>query len=140
MMAYDAQKRSQGLALLAEFLLPGLGSIYGDHFAGAAITWGAMIAGFVLLVWGLENSFDSYDSQTDSYRKNDSAAEFGFLAGLLLLLGGRIYGFVDSWQATGAYNERLRQRLGVPAGFSFGLTRFQTPEGMAAGPRLRWTF
>jgi hypothetical protein len=47
---------------------------------------------------------------------------------------------VDSWQATTAYNDRLKQRLGVPPAFSLGITRFQTPVGMAAGPRLRISF
>src|SRR6185369_15927911 len=51
--AYEAQKKSEGLALLLEFLIPGVGSIYGEHTTGALITWALMVAGIVLVVAGL---------------------------------------------------------------------------------------
>lgn len=111
------------MALLAEFFVPGLGSIYGDHPIGALITWGVMIGGII----GAVNGLDHHSGEL-------------LVGGLLVVLGGRIYGFVDAYQAVGAYNQELAQRLGLPPGLSVNVAPLRGPQGLAIGPRLRFSF
>jgi hypothetical protein len=106
---YESSKRSRALALVIEWFIPGGGSIYGDHLQGAVITWVTMVAGVALLVWGVTGSTD-YAAETE----NEDRIRFGVGGGIVLLLGGRTYGFIDAWQSTTRYNENLRARFGVP--------------------------
>jgi hypothetical protein len=56
------------------------------------------------------------------------------------VLGGRIYGLVDSYLATEEYNRKLRLRLGLRAGLSLGVGRIGGGPAMAVGPRLTYRF
>jgi TM2 domain-containing membrane protein YozV len=138
-LMYDAQRKNVGLAVLLEFFIPGLGSLYGDHGLGALITWAVMLAGVGLLVWGVSDLVESADDPTRSSPSN-TAATVEILAGVGLMLGGRIYGFVDSYLATDEYNSKLRARLGLPAGLSLGVGRIGGGPAMAVGPRLTYRF
>jgi hypothetical protein len=136
-IAYEAQRRNGGLAVLIEIVVPGLGSLYADHGIGALITWGLMIAGIVMLVAGLSQQSQDIDSTGSHNGGGGPALAMGL--GLILLVGGRIYGLVDSYQATEEFNRKLRARLGLPAGFSLGVG----PVGKGAlsvGPHVGFTF
>jgi hypothetical protein len=131
---YESSKRSRGIALLIEWFLPGGGSIYGDHLRGALMTWGLMVAGVVLLVYGMSGAGE-YDPQTGVDRPADNdRVQFGVVGGLGLLLVGRTYGFVDAWRSTGRYNDDLRLRLGVPVQYARDLHGPWAPRRLAAGP------
>jgi TM2 domain-containing membrane protein YozV len=135
---YEAQKKNAGLALLVEFLVPGLGSFYGDHGLGALITWTLMITGVVLLVVGANQWVDDVNAENGS-EIHSSTGNTEMIAGLLMILGGRIYGFVDAYQSSEEYNRKLRARLGLPPGFVIGVG----PVGrgsMSIGPHLGFTF
>jgi len=137
-MMYESQRKNIGLALVLEFFVPGLGSLYGDHAVGSLITWALMIAGISMLVYGISQLVKDTDRIGES--RNSSAGTFGLTAGLALILGGRIYGFVDSYMSTDEYNKKLRQRMGLPVVVNFGLGRVGTGPAMSFGPRLVVTF
>jgi hypothetical protein len=135
---YEAQRKSGGLAILIEFLIPGLGSLYGDHALGALLTWTLMITGVVLLVVGANQWVQDTNFETGA-QTHSSSGNAEMIAGLLMVLGGRVYGFVDAYQASEAYNRRLAARLGLPPGFAVGVG----PVGrgsMSLGPHLGFTF
>jgi hypothetical protein len=131
---YEMTSKSAGLAFVIEFFLPGGGSIYGDHWTGALLTWGLMVGGMVLALESIQTTRDSY---TGEYRTDTNDVELA--AGVLLLLGGRTYGLVDSIVATRGYNERLRRQLGLAACLS--LDRIPTANGgHLLAPALRLSF
>jgi hypothetical protein len=136
---YESNKRSRALALVIEWFIPGGGSIYGDHLQGAVVTWVTMVAGVALLVYGL-SGYNSYEGQAD----DDDRIKFGVGGGIVLILGGRTYGFVDAWRSTTRYNENLRVRFGIPPQYSRdvrgpgGPRRLAGPRGF--GPQLAFRF
>ena len=137
---YEAQRKNVGIALLLEFVVPGLGSVYGDHAVGALITWACFLAGIVLIVWGVSNiAGDSY-AANGARNGDDTAVTIGVLGGVVLILGGRIYGFVDAYRSTDAFNRQLRMRLGLPPGFSMGLGGVGSGSALGFGPHVRFTF
>src|SRR5262245_37797067 len=133
-MLYETGKRSHGLALLIEFLVPGGGSIYGDHIAGALTTWGVMVGGFAIAVWGLSQ----FAGSSDGGRSNDVGVTV-FFGGAIVMLCGRIYGFADAWSSTTDYNAELARKLGLPP-LSLGLTPMPGPRSTAWGPSLTLRF
>jgi hypothetical protein len=131
---YELAKKSPALAFLIEWFLPGGGSIYGDHFTGALISWGLMLGGMWLLLSSLETTHDPYTGASET-KVDDLRA----VTGVLILLGGRTYGLVDSIVATRNYNEQLRKQLGLAAHFS--LDPIPTASGgHVLAPALRLTF
>lgn len=142
LMMYEAQRKNAGLAILLEFVLPGLGSLYGDHAVGALVTWALMIAGIALVVYGATQWVDSYDSMTSGQqqKRDNSAGTFGLTAGIVLLLGGRIYGFVDSYMSTEEYNRKLKAKYGLPVVINWGVGRVGSGPAMSLGPRLTVSF
>lgn len=130
---YESEKKSPLLGFGIEFLIPGLGSIYADHAWGAVITWGLMVGGVVVLLSGIE---------TDRSANGDYETRFDedqIVIGLLMILGGRIYGLVDSVVAARSYNEQLRQKLGIASHFSIEPIRLANGS-VTAGPSLRMQF
>lgn len=141
-LAYESQKRSPGIALLLEFFIPGVGSIYGDHLTGALINWGLEIMGVVLMFDSLNIrtrcEYNSYDYRTDC---GSDINDGEFVVGLGLLLGGRIYGFIDAYTSTHEYNRRLRRQLGLPDWISMGLAPIRSGQNeVAYAPTLRLRF
>jgi hypothetical protein len=130
---YEMDKKNPFLGFAIEFFVPGLGSIYGDHAWGAAITWGLMVGGVAVILSGFKSSRSDYG---DSETKVD---EGQLVIGLLMVLGGRIYGLVDSVVAARGYNEQLRQRLGIASHFSIEPIRLANGS-LTAGPSLRMQF
>lgn len=130
---YELDKKSPLLGFAIEFLVPGLGSIYGDHAWGAVLTWGLMVGGIAVVLSGFETNRSDYgDSET-------TLDEDRLTIGLLMLLGGRIYGLVDSVVAARGYNEQLRQKLGIASHFSIEPIRLANGS-LTAGPSLRMQF
>ena len=131
---YEEIRKSPGLAFLLEFLLPGAGSIYADHTVGAIITWGLALGGMLVIINSGRTTRDPYtgDDQTEL---NDTQ----LAVGVLMLLGGRTYGLIDSVVSTRAYNERLRQRLGLGAALGLNALPVATG-GHVLVPSLRFSF
>jgi hypothetical protein len=138
MMFYDNEKKNAGIAVLLEFLVPGVGSVYADHGMGALITWGLMIGGFVVIVWDLESQFTTNPDGTTT--TNGSFDATPVLLGIGLILAGRIYGFVDSYSSCTNYNRALAQRLGLPLGVALNLAPIRMDQNVAWGPALSLRF
>ena len=127
MFLYEEQKRSPGLALLLSLFLPGLGSIYADHWAGAAITWGLIIGGFSIAIWGIKH--------LDEMGSDAGAAVF---IGWFVASCGILYNPFDAYTSARDFNHELAQRLGLPV---VGVTPIRTSNGdMAWGPALQLRF
>jgi hypothetical protein len=106
LMAYNAGKKNEGIGVVLELFVPGLGSVYGDHWQGAATTWGLFAGGFVLVGWGLIETTKDQEEHSD-------AADLAIAAGAIMVIGGRVYGLVDSYRAPKRYNRRLAGSLGL---------------------------
>jgi hypothetical protein len=128
---YDAASKSEGLAVVMELFFPGLGSVYAEHWAGAATTWGVSLGGILVMFWGL--------GQTSS-GDNDAAAGLGFTAGILMMVGGRVYGLVDSYRATSRYNRDLARRLGLYGNMVIGPIPLQVNGQTSLGLGAAWQF
>jgi hypothetical protein len=127
LLAYDTDKKYPAVGLLLELFVPGLGSVYGDHPAGAAATWGLMIGGVGMMVAGLEQR----QTDGDIRRVSDAGLSMAF-TGIVMVLCGRVYGLIDSWSSSSDYNTALAARLGLAQG-SMIVAPIQ-----AAGGRLAW--
>jgi len=138
MMFYDNEKKNGAIALLLEFLVPGVGSVYADHGIGALITWGLMIGGVVVIVWDLESQITTNPDGTTT--TNGSFDATPVLLGVGMILAGRIYGFVDSYSSCTNYNRALAQRLGLPVGVAFNLAPIRMDQNVAWGPALSLRF
>jgi TM2 domain-containing membrane protein YozV len=135
---YEAQKKNELLALLVEFLIPGIGSIYADHVAGALITWGLTIGGVILAFWWVgQNVGQEATFGNSNNGRNDVWAIYVAVGAIL---GGRIFGLVDSYTSAKDYNQRLRQRLGLPEWASVGVVPIRTDRTVAWGPSLSFRF
>ena len=140
---YDSQKKNELLALAIEFFIPGVGSIYADHVAGALITWAALVGGIALIVWWANQRFDREQVyvQNSSYDPNSGNQDmWAVYLGLGLLVGGRIYGLIDAYSSTREYNRRLRARLGLPEWGSVAVIPIRTDRAVAWGPALSFRF
>jgi hypothetical protein len=56
------------------------------------------------------------------------------------MVAGQVYGLVDTYRSIERFNRQLRGRLGLPLTLSLDLGGARTPEGVAFGPRLGFTF
>jgi len=132
---YENEKKNEGIALLLEFFIPGVGSIYAEHLNGALLTWACTIGGFVLVFWGFSQAFEASVEE----RNEDETAGAAILGGLALVVGGRIYGLYDSYASSKDFNLRLRHRLGLDVGLSVAPLR--APGGdVVWAPSLRLEF
>jgi hypothetical protein len=126
---------------LLEFVVPGLGSIYGDHLTGALINWGLEILGVVLIVDSLNIRSNCVDDRSGYSHCEPEVNSGELLVGLGLLLGGRVYGFVDAYSSTNDYNRRLRRQLGLPDWVAFGIAPIRSARNdVAYAPTLRLRF
>jgi hypothetical protein len=141
LVAYDNQKKSVPLAVVLElFVFPGIGSIYGDHAQGALITWGGLISGIVLVVVGATKLEHTVYTPGGPRTTGDDDAAAGFIiAGVVAIVGGRVYGVVDAWRSTSAYNAGLARRLGLPP-LAATVAPMSTARGLAWGPALQLRF
>jgi hypothetical protein len=129
---YENEKKNAGIALLINFLLPGLGSIYADHAMGALLTWGLIFGGVAVAVWGINQG-----AQNGSGTINPAP----ILVGYLMAISGVVYSYIDAYASTKAYNRALAQRLGLPAGFSLGPAPLLVDgQSTAWGPALSFRF
>jgi hypothetical protein len=141
LVAFDNQKKSVPLAVVLElFVFPGLGSIYGDHPAGAVIEWAGILGGIALVIVGANQVertvFTPGGPRTTG---NDTNAAVFIAAGCVAIVGGRVYGIVDSWRSTNAYNAGLARRLGLPP-LAATVAPMSTDRGLAWGPTLQLRF
>jgi hypothetical protein len=143
---YEAQKKNELLALAIEFFIPGVGSIYADHVAGAMVTWGTFIAGVVLFVWWFgenanTNTNASGGSSGGTINGPDQLHDlWAVYLALGLVVGGRIYGLVDSYSSAKEFNQRLRARLGMPEWGSLGVVPIRTDRADTRGPSFTMRF
>jgi TM2 domain-containing membrane protein YozV len=140
LMIYENEKKSAGLALVLQILLPGVGSIYADHVAGALITWGGMVGGVVLIVAGVNEDVRSIDNGT-SMPSNSGAGLI--LAGVAAYIGFWIYGLVDAYQSANEYNTELARKLRLPmmSLSDLSVAPIRTAQGTTTlAPTLTWRF
>lgn len=128
--AYNTRKKNGGVGVLLELFVPGLGSVYADHWTGAATTWGLFLGGFVLVGWGIGEAFEDESSDT---------AGLALTAGALMVVGGRVYGLVDSYNASQRYNRRLAASLGL-RGLVLGPVPVRTSGQATVGLGASWQF
>jgi hypothetical protein len=129
---YDARKKNEGIAVVLELFVPGLGSLYGDHWQGTATTWGMFAGGFVLVGWGIGEAFEDADESSNS-------AGLAITAGAILIVGGRVYGLVDSYRATKRYNRKLAGSLGL-RGLVLSPVPLRTSGQTTVGLGAQWQF
>jgi hypothetical protein len=130
---YEASRRSQGLALVVELFMPGFGSIYGDHWQGAAITWTLNVTGTVATAWG------AYQLGFGDSEESDVASA-ATLAGLGLMVVSRVHGLIDAYRSTGRYNRRLARRFGLEGHMALTPMPLQTSGQSALGLGATWRF
>jgi hypothetical protein len=105
MFMYEEEKKSPGIALLLSFLLPGLGNIYADHAMGAVITWGLIIGGVSIAVYGVNHT---------NPEGNGADAGGAIFIGFFVVFGGVAYSLADSYLSARDFNHELARRLGLP--------------------------
>jgi len=137
MWAYEEQKHSVVAAMVMEIFVPGLGSIYGDHWQGALLNWALEVGGILVIVSAIHTSTTSNDYGSTSTPDIDGSK---LAVGLLMVVGGRTYGLVDAHQSNKEYNQKLRRKLGLPEWTAFSIQPIRTREGMAYAPSLHFMF
>jgi hypothetical protein len=142
MFLYEAQKKNELLALVIEIFIPGVGSIYADHVAGALLTWATFVGGVVLIFWWLGQNVNTNDPYAASSSVNDNGRRdvWAIYAAVGLIVGGRIYGLVDSYTSAKEYNRALRARLGLPEWTALGVVPIRTDRAVSWGPSLTFRF
>jgi hypothetical protein len=128
--SYNARKKNEGIGVVLELFVPGLGSLYGDHWQGAATTWGLFAGGFVLVGFGIGEAFEDEGSDT---------AGLALTAGAVMIVGGRIYGLVDAYRSPRRYNRRLASSLGL-RGLVLGPMLVRTSGQTTVGLGASWQF
>lgn len=131
-LAYSARKKNEGIGVVLELFVPGLGSLYGDHWQGAATTWGLFAGGFLLVGWGLIET-------TKDREEHPPTVDAALAAGVFMVIGGRIYGLVDSYRAPRRYNRRLAGSLGL-RGLVLGPVPMKTSGQTTVGLGASWQF
>lgn len=82
----------------------------------------------------------SFHNQSFNDGTSITANEPQLTVGVLAMLGGRIFGFIDAWQSTSAYNQRLRRLMGLPEWLALGMAPIRTRDNVAYAPTLRLSF
>ena len=131
---YHASSKSPGLAVVLELFMPGLGSGYAEHWTGAATTWGLALGGVFMIA--LSFSQDTLDSEQGL----SGSAGLALTAGVLMVVGGRVYGLVDSYRASERYNLALSRRLGLHGGMVLGPVPLQVNGQTSLGLGAAWQF
>jgi Borrelia membrane protein P13 len=134
---YAQQKRTAWVGVGLELLFPGLGSVYGDHLPGAFVSWGSYAVGLGLLIGGAEREFTTNESTGEI--TNTHSGDGLIIAGIIVLVGSRIYGFYDAWTSVERYNAAIAQRLGVHD-IDLTLAPLTTARALAWGPALSLRF
>ena len=135
---YETQKKNELLALVIEFFVPGVGSLYADHVAGAILTWATFVGGVAIFFWWFDQNLANRNNSTVS--DNGPQDVWAIYLGFGLILGGRIYGLVDSYTSARDFNRRLRARLGMPEWASVGVVPIRTDRAVSWGPSLSFRF
>jgi hypothetical protein len=131
---YESEKKTPAIAVLLSLLVPGVGNLYADHLAGAAITWALIIGGFFVVANGVHSTTQPDGFVTTQINSSEVTA------GVLMLLSGIIYSPIDAYYASVDYNHALAQRLRLPTGLVLAPTTIRTERGVAWGPGLSLRF
>jgi hypothetical protein len=131
LFVYENEKKSPGIALLVNFLFPGLGSIYADHALGALLTWGLIIGGVAVAVVGINQDLENGRTEVNPAP---------IVAGYVMVLGGIVYSYVDAYASAKAFNRALAQRLGLPVGFTLAPAPIVVGTSVAWGPAIGFRF
>jgi hypothetical protein len=106
---YENEKKSPGLAVALN-LIPPLGYAYAGNvkrgLIPAAFVWGGAIA--AVAIQGDCVVYDYYWGFCQEWENEDSPA---YLAASFAIVGGFVWGLVDSYSTVQARNRRLRERL-----------------------------
>jgi hypothetical protein len=140
-MVYEGQKKSEFLALVLEFVLPGVGSIYAEHVAGALFTWATVVASGVLVFYWFDQNLKAINRTNTT---GDGAfpgfqAMWAFWTAIGVSAGGRIFGIYDAYSSAKEYNRALRGRLGLPD-WTVSLAPIRTDRAVSVGPALSLRF
>jgi hypothetical protein len=136
LMTYENEKKSPALALVLSLWIPGVGNIYADHAAGAAITWAGIIGGCVLMGVGVNQDVKDLNGQSTTSGSGDGL----ILAGVVAFLGFYIYGVVDAYQSANEYNADLARKLRLPM-MNLSVVPVRTSgQTTAVAPTLTWRF
>jgi hypothetical protein len=131
LFVYENEKKSPGVALLVNFLFPGLGSIYADHALGALLTWGLIIGGVAVAVAGINQDLENGRTEVNPAP---------IVAGYVMVIGGIVYSYVDAYTSAKAFNRALAQRLGLPVGFTLAPAPIVVGTSVAWGPAIGFRF
>jgi TM2 domain-containing membrane protein YozV len=132
---YENEKKTPAIAVLLSLLVPGVGNLYADHIAGAAITWALIIGGAVVAVNGVHTTTDSSGFVTNTQYNSGEIT-----LGVLMFVSGIIYSPIDAYVSSVDYNRALAQRLRLPTGFVLAPAPIRTERGVAWGPGLSLRF
>ncbi len=142
LMMYESGKKTPGLALVLDIIFPGIGSIYADHAIGAAVTWGGMLGGFVLIGVGVNQQVHAFNQQNQSQSSDGTVSDAGvglILVGALASIGFRIYGVVDAYSSAKDYNANLAKSLRLPE-MNLSVVPLRTPQSTALAPTFTLRF
>lgn len=133
---YEQQKKNPLLGL-GLGVVPGLGSLYGDHLSGALVSWGGLAVGIPLVVLAVQVGGEK-DSSGQTHIQG-AAGGVLLTTGIVLILASEIYSVVDGYRAPKAHNAALARRLGFPDP-NLALVPVTTDRGLAWGPALTVRF
>jgi hypothetical protein len=128
MIYYDNQKKSMGIGLLVEFLIPGGGGIYAENYLGGGLVLAASLVGAIIVMRGFFRCFGETSSSSGGIEMQcDPHDEFVF--GLGVMVAARVAGFIVTPLSVNSYNERLRVKMGISPQFVAMPTVMSTRDG-----------
>ena len=134
MMMYQAQKKSEGTAMIFSFILPSAGHAYAGNW-GKGIGFAGAEAGLILaaLILGIEeNCYPDGWGYEDCYYETNMF----FIAGYAGAIATRFYEIFDAGREVKKYNHQLLMQYGINPGFSMNVV----PQKRGASLMLAYSF
>ena len=108
---YQDQKKSEVAALVLEILIPTVGHAYAGNWAKGLIPFGVTVAGYTTAFVGAAECAD----HTGDCTGGENAK---MLSGLIVGIGGQIWGMVSAYRTAENHNNELRERYGIETGLA----------------------